>query len=363
MGLEVDARALLDGLSQGEALPGGREVQHRVAVGHLEATQGLLGYIGHHLLHQLHDVLVIGIGLVGLQKGVLRVVLGGDALVAEDGPNLVDAVEAADDEALEVQLGGDAQIEVAVERVVVGDEGLGGGAPGRGLEDGRFDLQEAPLVQEVADGGDDAAAQAEDVAHGGVGHEVEVALAIAHLHVLKAVPLLGRGAQGLGQEGVLAGLHCDLAAASTEERAGHAHEVADVYQVHERLVAFVAQDILAEVGLDLACAIAQVDEGALAHEAHGGDPAGQANLDRFLGGGALLLQRLEGLHRLLGRVGTLAAGGIGVAAASTQALQLGLPLLDKLLASVAHVSLPVESEKISQRQMYPWHKRGGWVIC
>ena len=85
--------------------------------------------------------------------------LGGDALVAEDAADLVDALEAADDEALEVELGGDAQVEVAVQGVVVGDEGPGGGAAGRRQEDRRLHLQEAAPVHEAADGGDDAAAE------------------------------------------------------------------------------------------------------------------------------------------------------------------------------------------------------------
>ena len=51
--------------------------------------------------------------------------LGVDALVAEDAPYLVDLVEPADDEPLEVQLRGDAQVKVLVEGVMVGDEGGG----------------------------------------------------------------------------------------------------------------------------------------------------------------------------------------------------------------------------------------------
>ena len=46
--------------------------------------------------------------------------LGGDAFVAEDTAYLVDLVEAADDQPLEVQLQGDAQEELAIEGVVVG---------------------------------------------------------------------------------------------------------------------------------------------------------------------------------------------------------------------------------------------------
>ena len=333
VGLEVDAAVLQDGFAQGEAAPGRREVDLVRRRGQLEAAEDLLGHVGHHLLHQPHDVLVVGVGLVGLQHGELRVVLGGDALVAEDAADLVDALEAADDEALEVELGGHAQEEGAVQGVVVGDEGLGGGPAGRWLEHRRLDLQEAALVQEAADGGDDAAAELEDVAHLGVGDEVQVALAVAHLDVLEAVPLLGRRPQGLSEDGVATGLDGGLAGAGAEEGAGHAHEVAQVDEIDEGVVVVVAQDVLAEVGLYLAGAVAQVDEGALAHDPHGSHPAGHADL--LAGGGGLLLLAGEEVGRLLGGVGALAAGGIGVAATGAQALQLGPSLLDELFAPIA----------------------------
>ena len=50
-------------------------------------------------------------------------------LVAEDAPDLVHLLEAADEQALEVQLERDAQEQVAVERVVVGREGRAAAPP------------------------------------------------------------------------------------------------------------------------------------------------------------------------------------------------------------------------------------------
>ena len=59
-------------------------------------------------------------------------------------------LEAADHEALQVQLGRDAQVEVGVERVVVGDEGPGRGAAGDGVQHRRLDLDEALRPQALA---------------------------------------------------------------------------------------------------------------------------------------------------------------------------------------------------------------------
>ena len=103
------------------------------------------------LLDQVHHAVEIGEGLIQLNGGELRVVLGVHALVAEDAADLVHAVHAADDQALEVQLGLDAQHHVHVQGVVVGVEGAGRSADLERGQDGGIHLQEALLVQISAD--------------------------------------------------------------------------------------------------------------------------------------------------------------------------------------------------------------------
>ena len=82
------------------------------------------------VLGQVHDLVVRRVGLVQLEHGELGVVPRRHALVAEVAVDLVDALEAADDQALEVQLRRDAQEQVEVERVVVGHERLAAAPPG-----------------------------------------------------------------------------------------------------------------------------------------------------------------------------------------------------------------------------------------
>ena len=74
-----------------------------------------------------------------------------DALVAEVLADLVDALEAADDQALEVELGGDPQVERLVELVVVRRERPRERAAVARLQDRRLDLDEAVLVERAAD--------------------------------------------------------------------------------------------------------------------------------------------------------------------------------------------------------------------
>ncbi len=72
------------------------------------------------------------------------------SLVPEVVPDLVDPLEAADEQPLEIELVGDAQIERHVERVVVGDERTGRRAAVERLEHRRLHLEEAALVEEAA---------------------------------------------------------------------------------------------------------------------------------------------------------------------------------------------------------------------
>jgi hypothetical protein len=117
---------------------------------------------------------VVAVGLVELEHGELGVVLGGDAFVAEVAVDLVDAIHAADYETLEVELGGDAEFEVEIEGVVVGEEGAGGGSAGYGVHHGGFDFEVAAGVEEGAEGAEDGGSLDEDFADvegvsGGIG--------------------------------------------------------------------------------------------------------------------------------------------------------------------------------------------------
>src|SRR5512142_2419556 len=85
-------------------------------------TRGTGGGRGEELVREPHQVLVRGVGLVELDRRELRVVAAVDALVAPDPADLVDAVEPAHHQPLEVELGRDAELQVEAERVVVGLE-------------------------------------------------------------------------------------------------------------------------------------------------------------------------------------------------------------------------------------------------
>src|ERR1700740_585102 len=98
------------------------------------------------------------------------------ALFAEVLAELLPLLEPADDEALEVELGRDAEVEILVEDVVGRDERLGEAAAGARLEERGLDLDEALAVEIGADRGDDLRAEHKVAAHLLVHEQVEVAL-------------------------------------------------------------------------------------------------------------------------------------------------------------------------------------------
>ena len=177
----------LERLHERQPAPGRREVDRVLPELDLGRSECLVRHGGDELLDPPHRVLVVRVGLVPLEHRELGVVLERDALVAEVLADLVDALEAADDQPLEVELGRDAQVQLLVELVVVGGEGSCEGSAVTRLQDRRLDLHEAVRVEVAADGGDDARAQ-EEVARATLVHQqVEVAAPIARLGVGEAV--------------------------------------------------------------------------------------------------------------------------------------------------------------------------------
>ncbi len=286
---DVDAGLLLDELHHGGAAEGGAEVNLVAPDVDLGGAVEGAGDALEHGLDELHHPVVVLVGHIYLHAGELGVVGAVHALVAEVAAELVDAFEAADNQALEVQLVGDAEVEVDVERVVVGDEGACGGTAGDALQHGGIHLEVALLVEVGTHLVDNHGALDEGVAHLGVDDEVDVALAVALLGVAEgvvdhAVLLLddGQGAEALAEDGEGLGVDGDLAHLGDKDIAGDADDVANVKQaledgVVERLVVAGAYLVALDVELNAAGVVLELDEAGGAHDAAAHDAAGEAD--------------------------------------------------------------------------------------
>ena len=99
-----------------------------------------------------------------------------DALVAEIVTNLVHAIEAADDETLQIELVRYAQVQRHVQRVMVRDERPRIGTAIERLQNRRLDLEVLELVQEGPNRRDHARARAEELTHLRMHREIDVPL-------------------------------------------------------------------------------------------------------------------------------------------------------------------------------------------
>ena len=197
----------------------------------------------NHLFGVVHHPKVVLIGHIDLKSREFRVMGAVHALVAEVARELIHALEAAHDEALQVKLVGNAEVHRDVQGVVVRDERTRRGAAGDGLQHRGLHLEIAALVEETADAVDDAGAGDEDVLHLVVHHEVDVTHTVAQFGVVEFVVLHavflfddGQRPQRLTQHRQFLDMHRDFAHLRAEGKAFHADEVANVEQAFEHRV-------------------------------------------------------------------------------------------------------------------------------
>ena len=233
------------------------------------------GDVAHHPFGQVHHLGVRGVGLVQLQHGELGVVAGGHAFVAEVAVDLVDALQPADHQALEVELRRHPQEQLQVQRVVVGHERARGGAAGDVLHHRRFHFEEAARVQPVADRADDARAGDEDFARLRGDDQVDIALAVALLDIAQAVELVRQRPQRLHQQPQRRHLDRELTGLGAHQPAFRGHDVADVPAL-ERLVR-LTQHVGLQEQLDPAAHVLDGGERRLAHDALCQDAAGDCD--------------------------------------------------------------------------------------
>ena len=205
-------------------MPG--KVRHRGAV---HRQRHLLDEV----LGQLHQVVIVGVGLVELEHGELRIVLGRNTFVTKVAIDLIDPVQTAHHQPLQIEFGRDTQVQRQIQRIMVSAKGPGGCSSGDGLHHRGLHLDVSALIEESSNRLEHLGPLDEDRAHIGVHEQIHVTLAVAKLYVGQAVILLRQGEHGLGQEGHLLDVDCQFAGAGAEDIAGNSDVVAQIEQLVE----------------------------------------------------------------------------------------------------------------------------------
>jgi len=167
------------------------------------------------------------------------------------------------------------QIELDIERVVMGNERLGRRAARDRVQHRRLDLEIAAAGEMVAQHRDQPAAPSQGLATVRVHDQVEIALAVAQLDVGEAVIFLGQWPQCLGQHAQRGGVDGQFAARGAPDQPLDPDQVADIEHAQNG-EARLGQKILVAENLNFAGRIVQIDEHAAV--AHRPDAAGDSHL-------------------------------------------------------------------------------------
>ena len=303
---DVHSGVLLDGVEDGKAPVFSSEVHLVLPYLHLRGAVHGHGDFREHLLHEFHHPDVILVGHVDFHAGKLGVVGLVHALVAEVLREFVHSAEAAHDEALEVEFVRNTQIQRNIQRVMMGDEGAGGGSTGDALEDRCLNLEAAGLIEVLAHGGDDLRTLDEGVLHLRIDNEVDIALTVAHFGIGESVvhhsvDFLhdGKHAQRLAEQGKFLGMDAELAGLGDEGVALDSHHVTDVEEflphgVVHGLVLARADFVALDVNLDAAGLVLEFSERRCAHYATAHDTPRDAHVREVALLGIIILSYVFG---------------------------------------------------------------------
>ena len=313
------AEPLLEHVEEVAARPGRRQVDALACEVELEPAGGTAGGRHDQVLGKVHPVAEVGEGAVRLERGELRAVPGVDPFVTEVAGYFEHSLVASDHQPLEVELRRDAQAELGVQRVGVGEERTGQGPSCLRLQDGGLDLHEALRLKPVPQDGQRPEADVEDAPAFLVGQQVNLPLAVPGLSVAQAVPLVGQRPERLGQDLQAAHVDRELASPAGDHLAGGSHPVA---QVDERLDGGrVGRKVVGpEHQLNGPAGVLDGGEAQFAVAPQGGHPPGDA---RHLARPRVRVQ--PGVRRVQAgqRRAALEPGGIGVDAQGLQRIAVG----------------------------------------
>ena len=211
-----------------DVTPGLAEVDFAAPpVGDDPAAERVSGF-QHELFCDFRHPVVVGIGRVELEHREFGIVRRVDALVAEIAADLVDPLDAADHEPLQIELERDPQEKIDIERIRVRGEWPRRRAAVKGLQDGGLDLDVAAAAQPRAQRREHGVAGEQHGARLRVDDQVDVPLPYPGLEIGQPLVLVRQRAQRLAREGPARGAHRELAAPGRDHFAGDADMVAEV---------------------------------------------------------------------------------------------------------------------------------------
>ena len=243
---------------------------------HLEAIKEVV----IEILCQLHEILVVVIGPVELNRGKLRVVCLIHPFVTEVSVDLKDRLHTADNKAFEIELRCDTEISVYTQCVVVGDKGFGIGTTGDGMHHGCLYLQEASILEKSSYQGDDTTTLLKVALDLWVHDHIQIALAVTDLLVCQSVKFLWQRRDGFGDDTHLLAVQGQLTCLRDKGVASDLDDVAYLKELFDDAVVVAFRQLITRiVYLRKTIAVFDLGKSCLAHDTDKFDTAGKCHCD------------------------------------------------------------------------------------
>ncbi len=177
---------------------------------------------------EVHQIFIGCIGLIELHHGEFRVVAYRNTFIAEVAVDFEDPLQAADNQSLQVQFRGNAQIQLHVQGVVMGYKRPGRRSARNLVHHGCFDFKEIAVGHEAADQVDDAGTLDEYFTRFRIDDQVNIALTVAGFHIGQAMEFFRQRQERLDQQSYGADMQGQFTGLGAERIAFSADDIADV---------------------------------------------------------------------------------------------------------------------------------------
>ena len=276
--IKVNARDLLHSVCHVQPLPGRRHIEFLALICQNRSAVHCHLSLVHDLLRHIHRGFHITVGHIAFHRCEFRIVIPVHAFVAEHMTHLVNTVQSADDQPLQIKLVGDAHIQIDVKGVVMSDKRPCVGSAGNRRQDRRVHLHvTVVLFQHPFDLVYDLCSLDKSVANLRVHNQIHISLTIAKIRVLQSVPLVRQYLQGFAQQYKAGHVNGDFIRLGLEHPALHSYDVTDVISLEPFI--FLCTDVISlNIALNPALLILHVKECGLAHHALAHDPARDGHL-------------------------------------------------------------------------------------
>ncbi len=263
--VEIHAGVLLYRVHHGDACERLSEIHLNAVICNGRGPKYFLCQVTVQVLGQIHHAVIISVSLVELHQSEFRIMTGVDALVTEYTADLVNALQTADDQALQVQLKGDTKLHILIQRIEMRFKGSGSRTAGVLYQHGGLYLHEAQTVQIAANSADDLRTLQESVLNLRVHDQVHITLTIPHIGVRKSVELLRQDLQALREQGQCLHMNGGFACLRDKYIAGHTDDIADV-QLLKFLIRLFTERVSGNIQLNVTLEVADVGKGSFTHD-------------------------------------------------------------------------------------------------